>query len=64
VGNVPLIQFIGTDRSQAQLTGFLRFFLVGPPSGSATSTTIPVEFIADPTPDAVDSTWGRLKLYR
>ena len=61
VGNVPLIQFIGTDRSQAQVTGFLRFFLVGPPSGSSTSTTIPVEFISDPTP-AHGSTWGRLKL--
>jgi len=61
VGNVPLIQFIGTDRSQAQLTGFLRFFLVGPPSGSSTSTTIPVEFISELTP-AQGSTWGRLKL--
>jgi len=61
VGNVPLIQFIGLDRSQAQVTEFLRFFLVGPPSGSAQSTTIPVEFIADPTP-TLDSTWGRLKL--
>ena len=61
VGSVPLIQFIGLDRSQAQVTGFLRFFLVGPPSGSAQSTTIPVEFISDPTP-TLDSTWGRLKL--
>jgi hypothetical protein len=61
VGNGPLIQFIGLDRSQAQVTGFLRFFLVGPPSGSAQSTTIPVEFISDPTP-TLDSTWGRLKL--
>ena len=62
VGNVPLIQFIGTDRTQAQVTGFLRFFLVGPPSGSATTTTIPVEFIADLTP-AQASTWGQLKLH-
>jgi hypothetical protein len=61
VGNVPLIQFMGTDRSQAQLTGFLRFFLVGPPSGSSTSTTIPVEFTSDLTP-ARGSAWGRLKL--
>ena len=61
VGNVPLIQFIGLDRTQAQVTGFLQFFLVGPPSGSGTSTTIPVEFIGDPTPTR-DATWGRLKL--
>ncbi len=61
VGIVPLIQFIGTDRSQAQVTGFLQFFLVGPPSGSGTSTTIPVEFISDPTP-TLGPTWGGLKL--
>lgn len=60
-GNVPLIQFIGLDRSQAQVTGFLSFFLVGAPSGSGQSTTIPVEFISDPTP-TLGSTWGRLKL--
>ena len=61
VGNVPLIQFIGADRSQAQVTGFLELFLVGPPSGGGTSTTIPVEFIADPTP-VHGTTWGELKL--
>lgn len=61
VANVPLIQFIGTDRSQAQVTGFLRFFLTGPPSGTSTSTTIPVEFISGPTP-AGRSTWGSVKL--
>jgi hypothetical protein len=61
LGNVPLIQFLGSDRTQAQVTGFLRLFLVGPPSGSGTSTTIPVEFIADPTP-ARGSSWGRVKL--
>jgi len=60
VANVPLIQFIGQDRSQAQVTGFLQFFLTGPPSGTGTSTTIPVEFISDPTP-VNSSTWGRLK---
>lgn len=64
VGNVPLIQFIGLDRSQAQVTGFLRFFLVGPPAGTGNATTIPAEFISDPTP-AAGTTWGRLKtLYR
>ena len=60
-GNVPLIQFVGSDRSQAQVTGFLELFLVGPPTGSGTSTTIPVELIADPTPTQ-GATWGRLKL--
>jgi hypothetical protein len=61
VAKVPLIQFIGGDRSQAQVTGFLQFFLTGPPSGTGTSTTIPVEFLSDPTP-VNSSTWGRLKL--
>ena len=61
VGNLPLIQWIGTDRSQAQVTGFLRFFLVGPPTGSAQTTTFPVEFISDPTPTRGE-TWGRIKL--
>jgi hypothetical protein len=61
VGNVPLIQFIGLDRTQAQITGFLTLFLSGPPSGTGTSTTIPVEFIVDPTP-VPGSSWGRLKL--
>ncbi len=61
VGNVPLIQFIGLDRTQAQVIGFLRLFLVGPPAGSGQSTTIPVEFIADPTPTR-GSSWGRVKL--
>jgi hypothetical protein len=61
VANVPLIQFIGVDRSQAQVTGFLSFFLVGPPSGTAQSTTIPVEFLNDPTPVRAE-TWGSLKL--
>jgi hypothetical protein len=61
VANVPLIQFVGQDRSQAQMTGFLTFFLVGPPSGSGTSTTIPVEILSDPTP-ARQATWGSLKL--
>jgi hypothetical protein len=61
IGKVPMIQFIGADRSQAQVTGFLELFLVGPPSGTSTSTTIPVEFIADVTPTR-GATWGRLKL--
>ena len=61
VGNVPLIQWIGTDRSQAQVTAFLRFFLAGPPTGSAQTTTFPVEFISDPTPTRGE-TWGRIKL--
>jgi hypothetical protein len=61
VANVPLIQFIGADRTQAQVIGFLQLFLVGPPSGSGTSTTFPVEFISDPTP-AHGASWGRLKL--
>jgi hypothetical protein len=56
-----VIQFIGIDRSQAQVTGFLRVFVVGPPSGTGTSTTVPVEFVADPTP-ARGATWGELKL--
>jgi len=64
VGKVPLIQFIGADRSQAQVTGFLSLFLVGPPTGTSTSTAIRVEFIADVTPTR-GATWGRLKaLYR
>lgn len=64
VANVPVIQFIGLDRTQAQVTGFLQLFLVGPPVGSGTSTTIPVEFISDPTP-ARGSGWGRVRtLYR
>jgi hypothetical protein len=61
VGKVPVIQFIGADRTQAQVTGFLALFLAGPPSGTGTSTTIPVEFIADVTPTR-GATWGRLKL--
>jgi len=61
VGNVPVIQFIGSDRTQAQVTGFLRLFLLGPPTGTGTATTIPVEFIEDPTPARGDS-WGRVKL--
>lgn len=61
VGNVPLIQFIGADRTQAQVTGFLEFFLTGPPSGTGTSTTIPIELISGPTP-AHGSTWGGIKL--
>ena len=61
IANVPLIQWIGTDRSQAQVTGFLSFFLVGPPTGSAQTTTFPVEFISDPTPTR-GATWGRIKL--
>jgi hypothetical protein len=36
-------------------------FLVGPASGTGTSTTVPVEFISDVTP-ARSATWGRLKL--
>ena len=62
VANVPLIQFIGSDRTQAQVTGFLEFFLTGPPSGTGTSTTIPVEFISGPTA-AYSSTWGSIKLF-
>ena len=62
IGNVPVIQFIGADRSQAQVTGFLPVFLAGPPAGTGTSTTIPVEFIVEATP-ARGRTWGELKLF-
>jgi hypothetical protein len=64
VANVPVIQFIGADRTQAQVTGFFSVFVVGPPSGTGTATTVPVEFISDATP-TLGETWGRLKiLYR
>jgi hypothetical protein len=61
VANVPVLQFIGADRTQAQVTGFFSVFVVGPPSGTGTATTVPVEFISDATPTE-DATWGRLKL--
>jgi len=64
LANVPVIQFIGADRTQAQVTGFLTVFVVGPPAGSGTATTVPVEFVDGATP-TLDATWGRLKiLYR
>lgn len=63
LGNVPLIQWIGADRTQAQVIGFQRVFLVGPTVGTGQNTTIPVEFIGDPTPvPTLAPTWGRLKV--
>jgi hypothetical protein len=61
LGNVPLIQFIGSDSSQVQVTGFLRMFVSSPGSGA---TAPRVEFIDYPTP-VRSMSWGRMKvLYR
>lgn len=61
LGNVPLIQYVGTDSSQVQVIGFLRMFV----SSSRSGATPPrVEFVDQPTPVRTWS-WGRTKtLYR
>jgi hypothetical protein len=61
LGNVPLIQFVGSDSSQVQVTGFLRMFV----SSSRSGVIAPrIEFLDQATP-VRSSTWGRTKvLYR
>ena len=65
VANVPLASFPGTDRTQMILQSFASVFLVSPPAGSAQSTTITLEFIAQGVTASTVPSWGRLKvLYR
>jgi hypothetical protein len=65
VGNVPLASFPGSDRTQMILESFATVFLVSPPTGSAQSTTVTLEFIAQGVTASTAPSWGRLKvLYR
>jgi hypothetical protein len=65
VANVPLASFPGSDRTQMILESFASVFLVSPPAGSAQSTTVTLEFIAQGVTASTAPSWGRLKvLYR
>jgi hypothetical protein len=65
VANVPLASFPGSDRTQMILQSFASVFLVTPPAGSAQSTTVTFEFIAQGVTASTAPSWGRLKvLYR
>lgn len=62
VAFVPLAQFPGADRTQMTLLIFAQVFLVAPPAGTGTSTTVTFEFLAQDVTPASRADWGRLKL--
>lgn len=62
VANVALAQFPGTDRTHMTLLSFANVFLVAPPAGTGTSTTVTLEFLAQGITATTRTDWGRLKL--
>ena len=62
VANVALAEFPGTDRTHMTLLSFASVFLVAPPAGTGTSTTVTFEFLAQGVTATARTDWGRLKL--